>query len=95
MVPFMRLLWPNFCIYIFMLLLSFSVFSAQRSLKLENENNNTKTDRRSYIYGTKIAKVTLMELGSLELRFIKKLILDGWNCLSLELSFLIPACSSH
>ena len=43
MVPFMSLLWSNFCIYIFMLLLSFSIFSGQGSLKIANENKNTKT----------------------------------------------------
>ena len=31
------------CIYVFMLLFSFSVFSDLRSLKIENENNSMKT----------------------------------------------------
>ena len=49
MVPYMRLLWSNFCIYVFMLLFSYSIFidrqfSDCRSLKIENENNNTKTE---------------------------------------------------
>ena len=45
MVPYMRPLCSNFCIkcYVFMLLFSFSVFSDGLSLKIENENNNTKT----------------------------------------------------
>ena len=43
MIPYMRLLWSNFCIYAFMLLFSFSIFSDRRSLKIENENNSTKT----------------------------------------------------
>ena len=43
MIPYMRLLWSNFCIYVFMLLFSFSIFSDRRSLKMENENNSTKT----------------------------------------------------
>ena len=32
----------DFCIYVFMLLFSFSIFSDRWSLKIENENNNTK-----------------------------------------------------
>ena len=43
MIPYMRLLSSNFCIYVFLLLFSFSIFSDRRSLKIENENNNTKT----------------------------------------------------
>ena len=43
MIPYMRLLWSNFCIYAFMLSFSFSIFSDRRSLKIENENNSTKT----------------------------------------------------
>ena len=43
MIPYMGILWSNFCIYLFMLLFSFSVFSDRRLLKIENENNNTKT----------------------------------------------------
>ena len=42
-IPYTRLLWSNFCIYVSMLLFSFSCFSDLRSLKLENENNTTKT----------------------------------------------------
>ena len=42
MIPYMRLLWSNFCLYVFMLLLSFSVFSDRWSLKIENENNSMK-----------------------------------------------------
>ena len=42
-IPSMRLLWSNFCIYVFMLLFSFSIFSDRRSLKIENENYNMKT----------------------------------------------------
>ena len=40
---YMRLLWLNFCFYVFMLSFSFSTFSDRRSLKIENENNSTKT----------------------------------------------------
>ena len=41
---------------VFVLLLSFSIFSDRRSLKIENENNSMKTkkrtfDHRSLIYG--------------------------------------------
>ena len=43
MVPYMRLLESKFCIYVFMLLFSFSVFSDRGSLKIENENYNMKT----------------------------------------------------
>ena len=45
MVLYMGLLWSKFCIYAFKLLFSFSFFSGRRSLKLENENNSTKTLR--------------------------------------------------
>ena len=38
----MRLLWSNFCIHVFVLLFSCSIFSDRRSLKIENENNGTK-----------------------------------------------------
>ena len=64
----MRYLWSNFCIYVFMLLFSFCIFSDSRSLKIENENNNMKTltGESSYV-----------GLGFLEFRFIKKLTLDG------------------
>ena len=43
MIPYIRLLWSNCCIYVFMLLFSFSVFCDQWSLKIENGNNSTKT----------------------------------------------------
>ena len=42
MVRYMRLLWPNFCVYVFILLFSVSVFSDQWSLKIENEINYMK-----------------------------------------------------
>ena len=38
----MRLLWSNFCIYVFMLLFSISIFGDQQSLEIENKNNGTK-----------------------------------------------------
>ena len=38
-----------------MMLFSFSIFKDRRSLKIENENNNTKT--LSVIYGTKVPRV--------------------------------------
>ena len=53
-VPYMRLLWSNLCIYVFVLLFSFSIFSDQWSLKIENENNNI--DRRRLIYGTRVPR---------------------------------------
>ena len=62
-VPYMRLLWSIFCIYFYMLLLSFSIFSDRRSLKIENENNSTKI---------LTAEVSYMGLGSLEFRFIHR-----------------------
>ena len=43
MIPYLRLLWSYFSIYGFMLLFLFSIFSDWRSLKIENENNSTKT----------------------------------------------------
>ena len=43
LIPYMILLWSNFCIYVFMLLFLFSFFSDRWSLKIENENNNTET----------------------------------------------------
>ena len=42
MVPYMRLLWSDFSIYVFLLLFSFSIFSDRWSLKIEIENNNMK-----------------------------------------------------
>ena len=42
MAPYKRLLWSNFCIHVFMLLFSFSIFTEQRSLKIENENTSMK-----------------------------------------------------
>ena len=43
MIPYMRVLWSNFYIYVFMLSFSFSIFSDRRSLKIENENKSSKT----------------------------------------------------
>ena len=42
MISYIRILWPNFCIYVFMLLFSFYIFSDRRSPKIENENYSTK-----------------------------------------------------
>ena len=42
-IPHMRILWSNFCIYVLMLLFFHFLFSDRRSLKIENENNSTKT----------------------------------------------------
>ena len=39
----MRLQWLNFLVYVFVLLFLFSIISDWRSLKIENENSNTKT----------------------------------------------------
>ena len=41
-ILYMRLLWSNFCFYVFMLLFSFPIFSDRWTLKIVNENNNTK-----------------------------------------------------
>ena len=51
----------NFLHYVFMLFFSFSIFSNRRLLKIENENNNTKT---------LTTDVSYMGVGSLEFRFI-------------------------
>ena len=51
MVPYMILLWSNFCIYVFMLLFSFSIF---------NDLRNTKnSDCRYLIYGTRVPRAQL------------------------------------
>ena len=68
----MRLLWLNFCIYVFMLLFSFSIFSDPWSLKIENENNNTKTlDCRGLIQGTGVQVYIETNPGWLELPLAK------------------------
>ena len=72
MVPYMRLLWSNFYIYVLMLLFLFSIFSDLQSLKIENENNSMRT---------LTPEVSYMGHGSLEFRFIFKLTMDGWNYL--------------
>ena len=59
-VPYIRHLWSNYCIYVFILLFSISIFSDLRSLKIENENNSTKM---------LTAEVLCMGLWSLELRY--------------------------
>ena len=52
MVSYMRLPWSNFCIKVFILLFSFSIFSDRTSLKTENEYNSIKTlTAEVYIYG--------------------------------------------
>ena len=61
MVTYMRLLLSNFCFYVSMLLFSFSIFSDCQSLKIENENNNTKI---------LTAEVSYVGPGSIEFRFI-------------------------
>ena len=61
----MTILWSNFCIYVFVLLFSFSIFSDRRSLKIENENNNTKTK----VHTAQVYKET--NPGSLELPLTK------------------------
>ena len=40
--PIFEFLWSSFCIYGFMLLFSFSVFSDRRSVKIENKNTRSK-----------------------------------------------------
>ena len=69
----MRLLWPNFCIYVFVLLFSFSIFSDRRSLKIENEKENS--DRKSQIYRTRVPRVQFINIetypGWLELPLIR------------------------
>ena len=42
-VPFVRFLCSIFCIYVFMLLISFAIFSDRQSLKIENEHNSMRT----------------------------------------------------
>ena len=86
LIPYMILLWSNFSIYVLLLLFLFSIFSDQRSLKIENENNNMKT---------LTAEVSYIGLGSLQFRFTYKVTLDGWNYLWLKLIFMVPACSSR
>ena len=61
-----------------MMLFSFSIFSDRRSLKIENENNNTKTLTPKVSY------------KGLDFRFIYKLALAGWNYPWLELIFIVP-----
>ena len=59
MSSYTRLLWSDFCNYVFLLLFSLSVFSDRRSLKIENENNNRKpTVEASYI-GLKFPEFSL------------------------------------
>ena len=55
MILCMRLLWSNFCIFVFMLLFSFSIFSDWQSFKIENENNSTKTP----IYRTRVKFINI------------------------------------
>ena len=63
MIPYMRLLLSNVCIYVFILFFSFSIFSDRRSLKIENENNKHKnSDNRSPISRTKVHRVQLMNI---------------------------------
>ena len=57
MIPYMRALWSNFCIFVFMLLFSFSIFSDLQSATIENENSSTKT-----------AEISCVGLESLEFR---------------------------
>ena len=77
MMPYMRLLWSNFCFYVFMLLFSFSIFSDRRSLKIEDENNNTKT---------LTAEAPNIRLESLRAQFRNiEPTLAGWNYFWLEL----------
>ena len=57
MIPFTRLLWSE--VYVHMLLLSFSTcsFSDWQSLKIENENNNTKTRTTEVSYRDYVPRV--------------------------------------
>ena len=55
MVLYMRLLWSNFCIYIFMMLFSFSI------LPVTKINNYTKT---------LAAEISVMGLGTLQFKFM-------------------------
>ena len=59
MIRYTRLLWSNFCIYVFMLLFSLSIFSDWWSLKIENEKKkqHKNSDRRNLIYGTRVPRV--------------------------------------
>ena len=58
MVPFMRPLWSNFCIYVLMLLLSIiSIFCDRRTLEIEYENNSTNTLTAEILNRTRNARV--------------------------------------
>ena len=69
MIPYMRLLWSNFDTVIFI----FS-FSDRRSLKIENENNSTKTSTIKTPYRTRVPRVQFINIktyaGWLELPLI-------------------------
>ena len=73
----MRLLWSNFCIYVIMMLFSFSVFSDRRSLKIENKNNNTKTLPTESPYYSRVPSVHFTNIETY----------PGW----LEPIFIVPS----
>ena len=51
MILYMRFRWSNFCIYVSMLLFSYSIVSDSWSIKIENAYNNKKiSNRRRPIY---------------------------------------------
>ena len=54
----MRILWSNFCIYVFLLLFLFSIFSDWQSLKIEYENKKHENSNcSSLIHGTRVPRV--------------------------------------
>ena len=64
MVPYIKFVLSDFCIYVFMLLVSFSILAEQQSLKIENQNNSTNT---------LTAEVSVIGLGSLEFSIYRNL----------------------
>ena len=82
MITYMRPVWSNFCIYLFMLLFSFSIFSDRWSLKIENLNNSMNTlTPESPINRTRVPRV----------QFIDKETYSGW----LELPLPLPGTNFH
>ena len=59
----------NFCIYVFILLFSFYIYGDRRSVKIENEVNNTKS---------LITEALYIGLDALEIRIINTELYPGW-----------------
>ena len=62
MIPYKRLQWSDLCIYVFLLLFSFSIFSDWQLLKIENENNNTTTLAAEAPYRTRVLRVQFINI---------------------------------